>query len=286
MKRFKWALLLLALFFLGGGAYSRATANNSAALVSIRDRLFTKWVSESEYERLAYSTAQSPGGSEYRTDPVMARLKFANELRSSGIPLVRVQAINELSRAAYVVGQMPGAGGMGCGTKWLLHEKVQSLVGPEPYGCCSDFTAGFIALAELQGIEARQVVNSEHSFVEVYDRDRGKWVFLDPQFGLLAFQDDGPLSAWELRTAVLRGERVRWVVLEKGVTRALQEDAILSNYDRNAFRELRVVLQTDVMVQDKKLRRVSFAPKPAAHLVAYIAFARPMFLGIRAPSER
>ena len=285
MKRVVPAISVVAMLALAGAGYKKATSNNSAALVSVRDRLFTRWVPETEFMKLAYSAEQRPGGSSFRTDPQLVRARFGRQLARGGTPIISAHASNDLTGAIAVLSQLRGSGGIGCGTQWLLSQKVAALVGPQPYGCCSDFAVGFIVLAELQGIEARKVVNADHTFVEFYDRDRDAWVFLDPQFGLLASANGQLLSAWELRDAIQHDVTVRWTFLEKGVSRVIQEGAVAGDYNKESFREFRLVLEADVILQDENLKRVSFMQKPGAQLIAHLAFNRPGFLGTRDSSS-
>jgi hypothetical protein len=78
----------------------------------------------------------------------------------------------------------------------------------EGRGYCADFVKVYLALAHAAGLVARQWAFSfdgfgghGHTFVEVYDRRRGKWLFLDVfnNFHAVASPPGGPLGALELR---------------------------------------------------------------------------------------
>ncbi len=82
----------------------------------------------------------------------------------------------------------------------------------EGHGYCADFTKVFLALAHAAGILARQWSFSfdgfgghGHVVVEVYDRTRGKWLFLDVfnNFHAVDAVSGEVLSALEFRDAVL-----------------------------------------------------------------------------------
>jgi Transglutaminase-like superfamily len=82
----------------------------------------------------------------------------------------------------------------------------------EGYGYCADFTDVFIALSLAAGIPARQWAFSfdgfgghGHAINEIFDRGRGKWIFLDVfnNFYAADAATGEPLSALEFRDAVI-----------------------------------------------------------------------------------
>lgn len=84
------------------------------------------------------------------------------------------------------------------------------------YGYCADFTKVYLALAHAAGLFARQWAFSfdgfgghGHTVVEIFDRARDKWIFLDVynNFHVLDAATSEPLSALELRDVLLSGAR-------------------------------------------------------------------------------
>jgi hypothetical protein len=78
----------------------------------------------------------------------------------------------------------------------------------EGYGYCADFVKVYLALAHAAGLVARQWAFSfdgfgghGHTFVEVFDRQRGKWLFIDVfnNFHAVAAPAGEPLGALEMR---------------------------------------------------------------------------------------
>jgi hypothetical protein len=66
-------------------------------------------------------------------------------------------------------------------------------------GCCSDYSQVFLALLLSNGFNAREVHNLEHSFNEVYDKKNKKWIWIDSQYKLVAFNSVGELlSSYEI----------------------------------------------------------------------------------------
>lgn len=80
------------------------------------------------------------------------------------------------------------------------------------YGYCADFVKAFLALAHAAGLTARQWAFSfdgfgghGHTLVEVYDRQRGRWLFLDVfnNFHVIDPQSGEPLGALAYRERLL-----------------------------------------------------------------------------------
>ncbi|MEP6997506.1 MAG: transglutaminase-like domain-containing protein [Betaproteobacteria bacterium] len=80
------------------------------------------------------------------------------------------------------------------------------------YGYCADFVKIYLALAHTAGLTARQWAFSfdgfgghGHTVVEVYDRQRGKWLFLDVfnNFHVIDPESGEPIGVLECREALL-----------------------------------------------------------------------------------
>ncbi len=109
-------------------------------------------------------------------------------------------------------------------------------------GYCGDFVKVFLALAHAAGIVARQWAFSfdgfgghGHTFVEVFDRGRDKWLFLDVynNFHGVDPQSGEPLSAFEVRDS-LQGRRVPMLMGANGPGRPgfVHRDKALEYYRR------------------------------------------------------
>jgi hypothetical protein len=76
----------------------------------------------------------------------------------------------------------------------------------EPRGCCSDHAQVFIALANVVGVDAMKVTCA-HTTCAFYCPEFQKWVWIDPQFALLAKMPNGQyMSPLEVRDANLKGQ--------------------------------------------------------------------------------
>lgn len=67
-------------------------------------------------------------------------------------------------------------------------------------GCCSDFSKAWLFYANYLGLKAREVHNYGHTTVEFFDRQRNRWVWLDP-YNKVKFVNPagGPLNQREIR---------------------------------------------------------------------------------------
>jgi hypothetical protein len=80
-------------------------------------------------------------------------------------------------------------------------------------GYCADYTQVYGAIGRAAGLSVREWGMSfdgyggdGHAFNEVWDRSRGKWLFIDSFFSFYVTDPDGePLSATELRGHLLDG---------------------------------------------------------------------------------
>jgi hypothetical protein len=99
-------------------------------------------------------------------------------------------------------------------------------ISTEGAGYCADYTQVYGALARAAGLGVREwgmafdgYGGDGHAFNEVWDRARGKWLFIDTFFSFYVTDSGGkPLSATEFRTALLDGtaDRLQIVPINPG----------------------------------------------------------------------
>jgi hypothetical protein len=110
------------------------------------------------------------------------------------------------------------------------------------YGYCADFVKVFLALAHTAGLTVRQWGFSfdgfgghGHTVVEIYDRQRGKWLLLDVfnNFHAVDAQSGEPLGALEFRKVLLASrEKVCMRPNGRGRPGFVQSDTALDYYRR------------------------------------------------------
>lgn len=129
----------------------------------------------------------------------------------------------------------------------------------EGQGYCADFTQVYLGLAHAAGLVAREwgfsfdgFGGSGHAVIEVFDRQRRKWVFLDVYNNAHAVDaaSGEPLSALEFRDFVL-GRRSAPLIRANGPGRvAYPTDAKLVEYYRRGAGEWYLWWGNDVFTYD------------------------------------
>ncbi len=256
--------------------------------VRLRDALFTTTVDSAAWHR-TYLHAGSPENSTsgFRTDSPDRSARF---LRSSGIDAtvaVETSTSGTIDAIIAILKKLPGPGKNGCGTVRSLSDKIRSLALSSGYGCCSDFTKVFQVIASANGLAAREVLNSIHNFIEVWEPRETRWIFVDPQFGLLATDPDGTyLGAMQIARSARSHKVIKWIFISKGVAFADQWRAAHSLYASPiAWSEIRMPMGSDVVAQDAFDRRIRPLPRLPAQLIAYLTGARPTFARITLQSS-
>jgi len=124
-----------------------------------------------------------------------------------------------------------------------LETTYEQIVG-QGRGYCADFTKVYLGLAHAAGIFAREWAFSfdafggdGHAFVEVFDRQRGRWLWLDVYNNVhgLDTRSGEPLSAAEFRSYVL-GERSNVAIERNGPGRLgyVHPQKLIDYYRRGA----------------------------------------------------
>lgn len=91
---------------------------------------------------------------------------------------------------AFPTGQVCGLESLG----WTVFDTQRGL------GCCSDFSKSWIFYARYLGMDVREVNTLNHTTVEFFDRQLGRWVWLDPLNRVQIGDASGrPLSQFEIR---------------------------------------------------------------------------------------
>jgi len=161
----------------------------------------------------------------------------------------------------------------------LLDKVVETQRGS---GFCSDYVEIFLALSAVNGLTAREVQNDVHGFADFFSRTRSKWIFVDPQYGILATDEAGTyLSSVELRQRRLTGLPVRFVFFGTAdATIKSEEDPRFRALYGDASRFKRYVLTsgTNVLTEASRSESVAFLPWEARQLLLYASATKPHLL--------
>ncbi len=142
----------------------------------------------------------------------------------------------------------------------------------QKHGCCSDYSQVFIALANLNGIFAREVHHESHTFNEYWDKDLNKWVWVDPNFLLMAKDEKGKyLSLFEIRDYFFSGKIPNWEFIGNENEIFFKNSASEHNYYKpNQFQTLIYTNGNNVFQESEWNLKLNILPKEIRQFVLYI----------------
>jgi hypothetical protein len=172
----------------------------------------------------------------YAVDRLPASSEFTEIVASLGVDAIPRDWDKALALAAHLSEHAEGMGP-------LRDDLSKTYAGiRRGYGYCADFVKVYLALARAAGLDARQWAFSfdgfgghGHTVVEVFDRQRGKWLLLDVfnNFHVVDAGSGEPLGALEYRDALL-GRRTEATMRPNGPGRPgfVHEHKALDYYRR------------------------------------------------------
>jgi len=163
-----------------------------------------------------------------------------------------------------------------CGTLDDMVEKVAAM--RAGYGCCSDFSQVFVALAGIVGLPARQVQNANHGLDEFWSESDQRWVLIDVQLRLLARADGRLLSLWEAHQRIGNHQPVEWLTLEQ-TPADMSAEVMVESYG-DAHHMLVVTLGSNFLEVDRASAARRWLPKAFRHLLHYLSGTRPRYLAL------
>ncbi len=205
------ALTVLLLALVAGYVLSLATPVSEA--VRLRNALL---FAEAPRQAFEWTPDHVPADFLVEHRPVDARLQAA--LERSGALEVSGDWERALALAGFLAGKAKGRGNIDAD----LYTVIDRIF--EGYGACSDFTQSYQALAHAAGLFVREWGFSfdgygghGHTLIEVYDRQRGKWLMLDVfnNFHAVRAATGEPLGALEFRDAVRSVTGIRDLAIRK-----------------------------------------------------------------------
>lgn len=190
----------------GGGWLTQLTMLPSNRIVRVRNAFRLR---RGRPEDFAWTPSTVPA--DFRVEHQRAPAVIENAVAASGIREVRGDWQRSLALVAMLL------------RHWRYDGAIQSDIA-DTYkgivagtGYCADYVRVFLAAASSIGIFSRQWAFSfdgfgghGHTFVEVYDREVRKWIFLDVHNNVYAVdpKSDERLSALEVREALLGSDRI------------------------------------------------------------------------------
>jgi len=217
---------------------------------------------------------------DFYTDSPAMIAAWRPRLRAVG-PITEVSSLpDEVDRAkAVVLGFSRSGNNRPIYRRALLDKVVETQRGS---GFCSDYVEIFLALSAVNGLTAREVQNDVHGFADFFSRTRSKWVFVDPQYGILATDEAGTyLSSLELRQRRVTGLPVHFVFFgtADGTIKSEQDPRFRALYgDATRFKRYVLTYGNNVLTEATLSESVAFLPWEARQLLLYASATKPHLL--------
>ena len=177
-------------------------------------------------------------------------------------------------------------GGPGCGvhSKNLMENFYWVKNGG---GCCSDHSQIFLAILISNGFVAREVHNLKHTFNEVYDRKNKKWIWIDSQFKLVAFNTSGVLlNIYELFTYYQSNKKIIFsffgdkndALYGKDVNKTISNSSEGGYWSKTGFSVLFFTNGNNVFRENYLNLKYSFLPREISQALYLATGIRPNYL--------
>lgn len=257
-----------------GGVYFGTTAEQK---VELRFAMFSRSLGAAAFS-LPPDKLSEIGFRSYSTTFRQAFVnRYADRINRLVLPDVKGKRSVEAVKKLVLAFSRNGVEG-GCGEKSPdLIQNIDWVM--NGHGCCSDHAQVFIALALLHEIPAREVSNRMHTFNEYWDERLGKWVWVDPQFALMATDARGRhLGLWEIQQRLKARQEVRWDFFGTSV-HLFAREPVTSHpiFQPAAFGSIHLVLGNRVFRVNEWNRRLAFLPKAVRQMVLYSIEIEPHY---------
>lgn len=199
------AMALVLLVMVGGGVWVALQVKDSGNPVRLRNALLAQLAEPGE---LDWSPLAPPG--DYLLEHVSPPAEILQAYQKLGLPDDADSQTKALAIARHLAAK-PRRGGALMSNTVDSHRRILA----EGNGYCADYTQVFLGLAQAAGLGAREwgisfgrLGTNGHAFVEFYEEDSGRWIFLDPFYRFYAVDavSGESLSAFEFMSAV-EGDR-------------------------------------------------------------------------------
>lgn len=149
-------------------------------------------------------------------------------------------------------------------------------------GFCSDHVEIFLALAQVNGLTAREVQNEVHGFADFFSPSKRKWIFVDPLYAILATDEAGEyLSSLEIRQRRVLGLSVHFLFFgtSDGIIRSEADPRFQALYgDASRFKRYVLTYGNNVLTEASWSETLSFLPWEARQLLLYLSGTKPYMI--------
>lgn len=251
--------------------------------VEIRNAFFSKKV-DSTFFRMGLESFIGNGDFKWCTDDVREEFNRNTYFRNNISKLINSHLDDSLlaQKIVLLFSKNGSAEPSDCGLySNNLEENIKWLNTNEGHGCCSDHAQVFVALGILAGLPVREVHNDSHTFNEFWDRQLNKWIWIDPQYWLMAKDSNGILlSLIEIQDAYRAGYKPDFYMFSEGrnyLNNISLNDVFDTYYKSDNFKVIRMTLGNNVFIVDKFNSYLSFFPKSLIQAILLTLNLQPGF---------
>lgn len=242
---------------------------NPQLLIDIRYGLFGRIVDSPQLAELPPSQLRADGFLEDHPREIEAwRSRMLRELDFLAELPADFDGRATLEKAKWLAARMSGGGGAGVFADGdLLIDKLRAM--PSGVGKCSDYVEGFQSLCSVFGINSFEFSITHHTVAAVHCPELAKWIFIDPQFCLLAKDSSGQyVSPVEMRKFALAGGRLDFHFFGDPARQfARLNPQTLGYYDAvDDFFEFVMPYGNNIFAVDAKRTSLRWVPKPLRQL--------------------
>jgi hypothetical protein len=146
---------------------------------------------------------------------------------------------------------------------------------------CTEHAHVFLAFSSIFGIKARQVFHNSHTFNEFYDNTLNKWIWIDPQFALIAKDKNGNyLSLVEIRNLYYKNEKISFECFGNNY-HVLKNINPLNHFyydEEKDFSDIKILLGNNVFQVYEFKKKYASLPKPIRQLIGHAFGIYPKYL--------
>jgi hypothetical protein len=153
-------------------------------------------------------------------------------------------------------------------------------------GCCSDFSQVFLAILLSNGFNAREIHNLEHTFNEVYDKKNKKWIWVDSQYKLVAFNSEGELLSFYEMFKIQSGNNINFsffgnkndAFYGKDLNKMIKNDLDWRYWSKSGFSVLIFTNGNNVFRENYLNLKYSFLPREISQTLFLTLGLKPNYL--------
>lgn len=161
-----------------------------------------------------------------------------------------------------------------------LHSKLQKIY-EGGHGCCTDHSQSFLVYSSFFNLDSREVHTVNHVTAEFFDHLKGKWIWIDPLYAIMAKNSSGEyMSLSELRDSYFNNGQIIFDYFGKNTESFSNNDPYLYTYydSKDDFSDIMVTWGNNVFEEDEFTLTFSMLPKSLRQFIGIQIGVLPNYL--------